>query len=198
MHNAELITRTNAVKSLSDGAILVCSRVCARFLHGFCTVTQDAQVDFRCKIRQGVHKLYAQKLRCFALKWRYDATSMNWDMCYACAFNQRARDSSSLERTKRTINRWIKRFVVFFVLYGLFGLVPVIFSKILEIRGTKMKKIQKNYELNAGESFRLESSGDKSHSFRNRAPMAYKTKKPWNLSIHSFHGRHSYALGPAG
>ena len=37
-------------------------------MHGFCTVTQDAQVDFRCKIRQGVHKLYAQKLRCFALK----------------------------------------------------------------------------------------------------------------------------------
>ena len=32
-----------------------------------------------------------------------------------------------------------------FVLYGLFGLVPVIFSKILEVRGTeKMKKIQKN------------------------------------------------------
>ena len=25
--------------------------------------------------------------------------------------------------------------------------------------------------------FRLESSGDKSHSFRNRAPMAHKTKK---------------------
>jgi len=35
----------------------------------------------------------------------------------------------------------------------------VIFSKILEIRGTKMKKIQKNYELNAGESFRLEKNG---------------------------------------
>ena len=56
-------------------------------------------------------------------------------------FNQRARDSSSLERTKRTINRWDKRFAVFFVLYRLFGLVPVIFSKILEVRGTKMKKI---------------------------------------------------------
>ena len=59
-------------------------------------------------------------------------------------FNQRARDSSSLERTKRTINRLIKRFVVFFVLYGLFELVPMIFSKISEVRGTKMKKIQKN------------------------------------------------------
>ena len=73
-------------------------------------------------------------------------------------FNQRARDSSSLERSKRTINRWEKRFVVFFVLYGLFGLVPVIFSKILEVRGTKMEKIQKNYELNAGESFRLDKN----------------------------------------
>ena len=75
------------------------------------------------------------------------------------SFNQRARDSSSLERTKRTINRCDKRFVVFFVLYRLFGLVSVIFSKILEVRGTKMKKIQKNYELNAGESFRLDKNG---------------------------------------
>ena len=58
-------------------------------------------------------------------------------------FNQRARDSSSLERTKRTINRCKKRFVVFFVLYGLFGFVPMIFSKILEVGGTeKMKKIR--------------------------------------------------------
>ena len=159
MHNAALITQTNAVKSLSDGSILVCSRVSARFLHGFCTVTQDAQVDFRCKIRQGIHKLYVQKLRCFTIKWRYSATSINWDMCPVCSFNQRARDSSSLERTKRTTNRWNERFVVFFVLYGLFGLVPVIFSKNSEVRGTKMKKIQKNYELNAGESFRLDKNG---------------------------------------
>ena len=35
----------------------------------------------------------------------------------------------------------------------------LIFSKILEVRGTKMKKIQKNYELNAGESFRLDKNG---------------------------------------
>jgi hypothetical protein len=32
----------------------------------------------------------------------------------------------------------------FFILYGLLGLVPMIFSKILEVRGTKMKKIQKS------------------------------------------------------
>ena len=32
-------------------------------------------------------------------------------------------------------------------------------SKILGVRGTKMKKIQKNYELNAGESFRLDKNG---------------------------------------
>ena len=108
MHNAALITQTNAVKSLSDGSILVCSRVSARFLHGFCTVTQDAQVDFRCKIRQGIHKLYVQKLRCFTIKRRYSATSINRDMCHACAFNQRARDSSSLERAKGkpTIHRF--------------------------------------------------------------------------------------------
>ena len=115
MHNAALITQTNAVKSLSDGSILVCSRVSARFLHGFCTVTQDAQVDFRCKIRQGIHKLYVQKLRCFTIKRRYSATSINRDMCPVCSFNQRARDSSSLERTK--IPRRIVRFLVGFSIF---------------------------------------------------------------------------------
>ena len=35
----------------------------------------------------------------------------------------------------------------------------MIFSKILEVRGTKMKKIQKSYELNANESFRLDKNG---------------------------------------
>ena len=37
--------------------------------------------------------------------------------------------------------------------------MPVIFSKILKVKDTKMKKIQKNYELNAGESFRLDKNG---------------------------------------
>ena len=32
----------------------------------------------------------------------------------------------------------------FFILYGLLGLVPMIFSKNSEVRGTKMKKIQKS------------------------------------------------------
>lgn len=35
----------------------------------------------------------------------------------------------------------------------------MIFSKNLEVRGTKMKKIQKNYERNTGESFRLDKNG---------------------------------------
>lgn len=35
----------------------------------------------------------------------------------------------------------------------------MIFSKNSEVRGTKMKKIQKDYELNAGESFRLDKNG---------------------------------------
>ena len=35
----------------------------------------------------------------------------------------------------------------------------MIFSKNSEVRGTKLKKIQKNYELNAGESFRLDKNG---------------------------------------
>ena len=37
--------------------------------------------------------------------------------------------------------------------------MPVIFSKILKVKDTKMKKIQKNYERNAGESFRLDKNG---------------------------------------
>ena len=74
-------------------------------------------------------------------KWRFFELLKFDEWCTLDSFNQRARDSSSLERTKRTINRWDKRFVVFFVLYGLFELVPMIFSKILEVRGTKMKKI---------------------------------------------------------
>ena len=31
----------------------------------------------------------------------------------------------------------------------------------------------------------------------NRAPIAHKTKKPGNLSIHSFHDRHSQTVIPA-
>lgn len=37
--------------------------------------------------------------------------------------------------------------------------MPVIFSKILKVKDTKMKKIQKNYERNTGESFRLDKNG---------------------------------------
>ena len=61
----EVVTQTNAVKSLSDGSILVCSRVSARFLHGFCTVSNRAEGAFCCKIRQRVQKLPGEKSRCF-------------------------------------------------------------------------------------------------------------------------------------
>ena len=125
-------------------SFFICPRVSARFLHCFCTVSRDAMGTLTCKIRQRVQKLPGGKSRCFAQKWRKLETSKIRVFCPVGSFNQRARDSSSLERTKRTINRWDKRFVVFFVLYGLLGLVPMIFSKILEVRGTKMKKIQKN------------------------------------------------------
>ena len=125
-------------------SFFICPRVSARFLHCFCTVSRDAMGTLTCKIRQRVQKLRSEKSRCFAQKWRKLETFKIRVFCPVGAFNQRAKDSSSLERTKRTINRWIKRFVVFFILYGLFELVPMIFSKILEVRGTKMKKIQKN------------------------------------------------------
>ena len=125
-------------------SFFICPRVSARFLHCFCTVSRDAMGTLTCKIRQRVQKLHSEKSRCFAQKQRKLETFKIRVTCPVGSFNQRARDSSSLERTKRTINRWDKRFVVFFVLYWLFGLVPMIFSKILEVRGTKMKKIQKN------------------------------------------------------
>ena len=144
---------------LSKSSFFICPGVSARFLHCFCTVSRDAMGTLTCKIRQRVQKLQSEKSRCFAQKWRKLETFKIRVACPVGSFNQRARDSSSLERTKRTINRWKKRFVVFFVLYGLLGLVPMIFSKNSEVRGTKMKKIQKNYELNAGESFRLDKNG---------------------------------------
>ena len=125
-------------------SFFICPRVSARFLHCFCTVSRDAMGTLTCKVRQRVQKLPGGKSRCFAQKWRKLETSKIRVFCPVGSFNQRARDSSSLERTKRAINRWTKRFIAFFVLYWFFWLVPMIFSKILEVRGTKMKKIQKN------------------------------------------------------
>ena len=49
----------------------------------------------------------------------------------------------------------------------------MIFSKILEVRGTeKMKKIQKDYELNAGESFRFDKNGLHSVTVQGRFKMS--------------------------
>ena len=97
-------------------SFFICPRVSARFLHCFCTVSRDAMGTLTCKIRQRVQKLHSEKSRCFAQKWRKLETSKIRVFCPVGSFNQRARDSSSLERTKRAINRWKKRFVVFFVL----------------------------------------------------------------------------------
>ena len=64
----EVVTRTNAVKSLSDEVVLVCPGVSARFLHGFCTVSKRAKGANRCKIGQRVQKLETQNLRSIAEK----------------------------------------------------------------------------------------------------------------------------------
>ena len=53
-----------------------------------------------CKIRQRVQKLPGEKSRCFAQKQRKLETSKIRVFCPVGSFNQRARDSSSLERTK--------------------------------------------------------------------------------------------------
>ena len=110
-------------------SFFICPRVSARFLHCFCTVSRDAMGTLTCKIRQRVQKLPGRKSRCFAQKWRKLETFKIRVFCLVGSFNQRARDSSSLERTKRTINRWTKRFIVFFVLYWLFVLYLWFFQK---------------------------------------------------------------------
>ena len=53
-----------------------------------------------CKIRQRVQKLPGRKSRCFAQKRRKLETFKIRVTCLVGSFNQRARDSSSLERTK--------------------------------------------------------------------------------------------------
>ena len=90
----------------------ICPRVSARFLHCFCTVSRDARGTLTCKIRQRVQKLLGRKSRCSAQKRRKLETSKIRVFCPVGSFNQRARDSSSLERTK--IPRGIVRFLVGF------------------------------------------------------------------------------------
>ena len=85
--------------------IFICPRVSARFLHCFCTVSRDAMGTLTCKIRQRVQKSQREKSRCFAQKQRKLESFKIRVTCPVGSFNQRARDSSSLERTKRTINR---------------------------------------------------------------------------------------------
>ena len=119
-------------------SFFICPRVSARFLHCFCTVSRDAMGTLTCKIRQRAQKLHSEKLRCFAQKQRKLETFKIRVSYPVGSFNQRARDSSSLERTKRTMNRCKKRFVVFFVLCGLLELVSTTFFK--NFRGQRYRK----------------------------------------------------------
>ena len=96
-------------------SFFICPRVSARFLHGFCTVSRDAMGTLTCKIRQRVQKLPGGKLRCFAQKRRKLETSKIRVFCPVGSFNQRASDSSSLDRTK--ISRRIERFLVGFSIF---------------------------------------------------------------------------------
>ena len=96
-------------------SFFICPRVSARFLHCFCTVSRDAMGTLTCKIRQRMQKLPSRKPRCFAQKQRKLETSKIRVFCPVGSFNQRARDSSSLERTK--IPRRIVRFLVGFSIF---------------------------------------------------------------------------------
>ena len=93
-------------------SFFICPRVSARFLHCFCTVSRDAMGTLTCKIRQRVQKLPGRKSRCSAQKQRKLESFKIRVFCPVGSFNQRARDSSSLERTK--IPRGIVRFLVGF------------------------------------------------------------------------------------
>ena len=103
----------------------ICPRVSARFLHCFCTVSRDAMGTLTCKIRQRVQKLPGRKLRCFAQKWRKLESFKIRVFCPVGSFNQRARDSSSLERTK--IKRKIARFIVGFSFFWMFAHLCTLF-----------------------------------------------------------------------
>ena len=100
-------------------SFFICPRVSARFLHCFCTVSRDAMGTLICKIRQRVQKLHSEKARCSAQKQRKLETSKIKVFCPVGSFNQRARDSSSLERTK--IQRRIARFLVGFSFFWMFA-----------------------------------------------------------------------------
>ena len=88
-------------------SFFICPRVSARFLHCFCTVSRDAMGTLTCKIRQRVQKLHSEKSRCSVQKRRKLESFKIRVTCPVGSFNQRAKDSSSLERTKekQTIGR---------------------------------------------------------------------------------------------
>ena len=67
-----------------------------------------------CKIRQRVQKLLGEKSRCFAQKQRKLESFKIRVPSLRGSFNQRARDSSSLERTKKP-RRFVRVFAVFSV-----------------------------------------------------------------------------------
>ena len=96
-------------------SFFICLRVSVRFLHCFCTVSRDAMGTLTCKIRQRVQKLPGRKSRCFAQKQRKLESFKIRVPSLRGSFNQRARDSSSLEHTK--IKRRIVRFIVKFSIF---------------------------------------------------------------------------------
>ena len=96
-------------------SFFICPRVSARFLHCFCTVSRDAMGTLTCKIRQRMQKLPGRKSRCFAQKQRKLESFKIRVPSLRGSFNQRARDSSSLEHTR--ITRRIVRFLVGFSIF---------------------------------------------------------------------------------
>ena len=113
-------------------SFFICPRVSARFLHCFCTVSRDAMGTLTCKIRQRVQKLPGKKSRCFAQKQRKLESFKIRVPSLRGSFNQRARDSSSLERTK--IPRGIARFLVGFSFFWMLAHLCTLFAHRRESR----------------------------------------------------------------
>ena len=107
-----VVTQIATKSWIKNHHFFICPRVSARFLHCFCTVSRNAMGTLTCKIRQRAQKLQREKSRCFAQKRRKLESSKIRVPRLRGSFNQRARDSSSLEHTK--IQRRIVRFLVGF------------------------------------------------------------------------------------
>ena len=101
-------------------------------LHTFCT---PEWLDNRCKwlhCMQTMQRINKDKMTMINQMWRFCANFKIDEWCALDSFNQRARDSSSLERTK--IQRGIARFLVGFSFFWMLAHLCTLFAHRRESR----------------------------------------------------------------